>query len=354
MILFFSYATVNSMKRYKPLLLQVGILFFVFAVVFFVLEQRKQFVSVDFSKHYAQNKTIELSGFETGEGWQGNYSYDTKRVLEGKSSITFSSWYGKKNSIQKNQTTVIPSGYTNGYISIFVKDKQTLSNLSSFTLDLAGQKDEKKQYPLTSSLQLGWNRVAVTFPDWKKITKISFTILSKPETIVEVNMDRFWIENTTIYTSDIFSTQNKFVSLRTIGNRTYLFSASTVPETYTAVTPSAIRKGSVTVALIPEHAKEAVLALNNTSMKITGENMSTCLLSANDSTTLNKNLQTASGKDDLYLFMRAQLQNGKVVYSLSNNGVDFEQCGSVGSSMVKPIQLTLTGSYLIDSFSADY
>ena len=89
------------MKRYKKLLLQVGVLLFICGTFLFILEQQKKFVTIDFSKRYAKNKTIELAGFEEGERWQGNYSYDSQRVLEGKSSITLSSWYGKENSIER-------------------------------------------------------------------------------------------------------------------------------------------------------------------------------------------------------------------------------------------------------------
>lgn len=350
----FFYVTVNGMKRYKPLLLQVGVLLLILSVVIFILEQRKQFVSIDFSKRYQQNKTIELSGFENGERWQGNYSYDSERVLEGNSSITLSSWYGKENSIQKNQDTTLPPGYTNGYISLYVADKQNLSSIVSISLKLLGEKDQKKEYVLTPMVQLGWNRIAISVPSWKKITGESFSILSKPETIAEVNLDRFWIENTTVYTSDIISTKNKFLSLRTIGDRTYLFSASSFLENYLFTTPSFLRRGSIIVSLIPEHIKEMLLSLNGTSMKITGGNMNECLLYKDNDKPIKKVLKKTAGKNNLYVFIKAEIQKSAVVYSLSNNGVDFESCGAVVSSQKKPIQLSLQGSCLIDSYTAEY
>lgn len=342
------------MKRYKPLLLQVGVLFFVLSLVLFFLEQRKQFVVIDVSKHYTQNKTIELAGFETGERWQGNYSYDSERVMEGKSSITLSSWYGKENTIQNSQDIAVPPGYTNGYLSLYIADKKTLPSLVSFSLELTGEQDQKKEYSLVSQLHLGWNRIAITLPGWEKITKQSLTILSTPGTIAEINVDRFWAENTTVYNSDIFSTQSKSLSLRTIGERTYLFSASPTLEKYLANTPSSLQKGSITISLIPEHGVEVVLSLNNTSMKIAKKNVTECLLYKNDSVSITKILQKTSIKDDLYLFVKAEARGGKIMYSLSNNGIDFESCGSVPSSKKTPIQLALQGSYLIDSFSAEY
>lgn len=342
------------MKRYKGLLMQVGIFFLILSFAFFIFEQRKQFVSVDFSKHYQNNKTIELAGFEESERWQGNYSYDSERVMEGKSSITLSSWYGKENSIQNNQVSVIPPGYTNGYLSVYIVDKQTLSSLVSFSLELAGEKDQKKDYAFTPLVHVGWNRIAVALPVWKKITGRQFSAVSKPGTIAEVNLDRFWIENTTVYNSDIFSAHSKSLSLRTIGERTYLFSASPVLEQYFLNTPSLMRKGSLTISLIPEHGKEMLLSLNNTSMRIVEKNMNECLLYKGDRLATTKVLQAASGKDNLYVFLRAELQNGTIAYSLSNNGINFESCGAVAASGKKPIQLSLRGSYLIDSYSAEY
>lgn len=318
------------------------------------MEQQKKFVTVDFSKHYAPNKTVELSGFEEGELWQGNFSYDSVRVLEGRSSVTLSSWYGKENSIQSSKDTTVPPGYTNGYISLYIADKQKLASIQSLSLQLVGDTNKKKEYILTPQIHVGWNRVPISIPSWKKINQRFFSVVSKPGEIAEVNLDRFWIENTTAYNSDIFSTQSQSLSLRTIGDRTYLFSASSVLEQYTLIDPSIIRRGLLTISLIPEHGREILLSLNGTSMKLAGSNMNECLLYKNDDKPSVKNLQTTSGKDNLYVFLKAEIQNGKVTYSLSNNGVDFESCGVIAYSQVKPVQLSLRGSYLIDSYSAEY
>ena len=342
------------MKRYKPLLLQVGILLLLVSIGFFILEQQKKFVTVDFSKHYAPNKTIELSGFEEGELWQGNFSYDSQRTLEGKSSITLSSWYGKENSIQSRKDTPVPPGYTNGYISLYIADKQKLASLQSLSLLLVGDTDKKKKYVLTPQIHIGWNRIPISIPSWKKINQRSFSVVSKPGEIAEVNLDRFWIENTTTYTSDLFSTHGQSLSLRTIGDRTYLFSSSTFLDTYQLVNPSTIRKGVLTLSFIPEHAKEMQLSVNGTTMKIMGANMDECTLFKNSDKATVKKLQTTSGKDNLYVFLKVVVQNNKLAYSLSNNGVDFESCGIITYSQVRPIRLLLNGSYLIDSYSAEY
>ncbi|MCX6731354.1 MAG: hypothetical protein NTZ55_05915 [Candidatus Roizmanbacteria bacterium] len=342
------------MKRNKKLLLQVGVLLFVLGVFIFALEQQKKFATVDFSKRYSQNKTIEVAGFEEGEQWLGNYSYDSQRLLEGKSSITLSSWYGKENSIEKTQDIQIPPGYTKGYLSVYVADKQNLLSLVSFTLELQGEKDQKKEYNFTQQMSTGWNRLAIAVPGWKKITKRSFTVLSKPGTIAEVNLDRFWIENTSVYASELFQTQSKALSLRTIGERTYLFSASPVLENYQLSNPSSLRRGTITFSLIPEHGKEMSLSLNGTSIKLSNSDITKCSLLSNDVVSSSKTLKKNSGADNVYTFLKAEIQGDKIAYSLSNNGIDFESCGTVAFTERKPVQLGLQGSYLLDSYSVEY
>jgi len=319
-----------------------------------LLGKKKKFSMIDFSKHYGNNKTIELSGFEQGDLWRGNYTYDSERVFEGETSITLSSWYGKENAISKTVTTTVPPGYTNGYVSIYITDKKNLASLVFFSLELTSEKNEQKIYDLTPLVRIGWNRIPLIIPNWKKITKNTFTITSKKDMITEVNIDRLWIENTSAYNSDILSSQSKSLSLRTVGDRTYLFSASTPSETYGVTNPEIIQEGIITFSLIPEHGRELALSINNTVMKISGKNNDECLIYEGTTKTLVNPLKKTSAKDNTYVFLKADIQGRKIIYSISNNGLDYESCGNANFSKTSPLQLSLRGSYLIDSFSAEY
>ncbi len=349
-----SCATVIHMKRYKNLLLQAGILLFILGVFFFILEKQKNFITVDFSKHYSQNKTIELASFEEIEHWQGNYSYDSERVLEGKSSITFSSWYGKENNIQKEEVTNLTGGYDKGYLSVYVPNKKNLSSLVSLSLHLLGTAKEKMDYDLTQDIHVGWNRLAIGIPPWKKITQQTFSIESKPGEITEVNLDRLWIENTSVYTSDVLVSKSQSMSLRTIGDRTYVFATPTQEESYPFANPTSIDKGSVIVSLIPEHTKNIHLSLNGAGMNIGGLQMNECVLQSQDNRDVKKILKNTSGQDNLYVFLKAEVRGDALAFSVSNNGVDFEQCGIVISKRREGVQLNLVGSYLIDSYNVEY
>ena len=343
-----------KLKRYKPLILQIGILLLLISLALFILEQQKKFITVDFSKHYYPNKTIELTGFEEGEQWRGNFSYDSKRVLEGKSSLVFSSWYGAKNSITKEETVPLTDGYTKGYVSIFINEKKGLLSIDTLQLVLSESAENKKGFDLTPLLHVGWNRIPVVIPQWKKIINLSFAITSKKGEIAEVNLDRFWIENTSVYTSDIITTKSQSISLRTIGDRTYIFFSSPDEESFTFNLPTSISRGAVTISLLPEQSKIVALSLNSTSMRISGKNMSQCVLYKDRTSVSEKILQTTSANNNLYVFLKAEVKNNNILYSLSNNGIDFEQCGVVKTSEKKPIQLILHGSYLVDSYSVEY
>lgn len=342
-----------GMKRYKKLIFQIGVLLFICALFIFFLEQQKKFITVDISKRYENNKTIELSGFEQSENWQGNYSYDSGRILEGKMSLTLTSWYGKETTIEKESRYTLHDGYTKGYISLFIPDKEKLNALTSLKLVLANEK-QKQEFNLATQLNVGWNRAVVVIPAWKYITNMTFSITSKKEGITEVNLDRFWIENNTSYTSDVIESKSKSLSLRTIGERTYLFISATRLETFPFIDPEKINRGSVTVSFIPEHTKKIQFSINGTMLEIDGANPNTCVLYENKKSIKKTSLGSSKALDDLYIFIKAELKNGKILYSISNNGVTYEQCGMLSQSTNTPIELGLQGSYLIDSYSVEY
>lgn len=347
------YATVMGMKRYKKLLFQVGVLLFIVAIFLFILEQQKKYVTVDISKRYEQNKTIELSGFEQEENWQGNYSYDSERVMEGKSSIIFTSWYGKETIIQKERKYDLKQGYAKGYVSLYVSDKEKVDSLTSLKLVLHSGK-QKKEYDLRPQITVGWNRVSLAIPAWNTITSMSFHIVSKDTAITEVGLDRLWIENSAKYTTDVVDSPSKSLSLRTIGDRTYLFMSASQMETLRFITPEKIKGGIVTISFIPEHSRKIKFALNDTAMEISGDRMDVCTLTEKGAVAKKRNLANNKAPNDMYVFIQAELRKDKILYSLSNNGVTYEQCGIVTTHTTSPIELSLLGSYLIDSYSVEY
>lgn len=347
------YATVMGMKRYKKLLFQVGILLFIVAIFLFVLEQQKRYITIDFSKRYTSNKTIELSGFEQEENWQGNYSYDSERVMEGKSSIIFTSWYGKETVIQKERKYDLKQGYAKGYASLYVADKEKIKALTVLKLALHSGK-QKKEYDLRPQLIVGWNRIPFAVPAWNTITNMSFRIVSKENAITEVGLDRLWIENSAEYKTDVVDSSSDSLSLRTIGDRTYLFLAAPTMETLQFKEPQKIKKGIVTISFIPEHTQKIVFGLNDTAMEISGNRMDTCTLTEQGAVAKKYNLANNKAPNDMYVFVQAELRKDKILYSLSNNGVTYEQCGIVTSHTTSPVKLSLLGSYLIDSYSVEY
>lgn len=82
--------------------------------------------------------------------------------------------------------------------------------------------------------------------------------------------------------------------------------------------------------------------------------MDICTLTEKDTVIKKANLANNKAPNDMYVFVQAELRKDKIMYSLSNNGVTYEQCGIVTTHTTSPVELSLLGSYLIDSYSAEY
>lgn len=340
------------MQFKKNKLLQGGILIFIIAAVFFFFENQTEFVQTDYSQKYFQHKTKELSLFEIGDGWRGNFTYDTERAVEGKTSMTLTSWYGADSYVSLAKTIPLDE-YTKGYVLVYVKNKQELAKIENVYLELS-EGSNKQEYSIIKELIPGWNRVAFMVPKWKKIENIKIGIASRPQVIAEINIDRMWIENTDAYSKDLLTQKPTWLSLRTIGERTYLYSFSPELVTYSLSQPSSIRSGTITVGLIPERAKTIRFGVNGTDMNISGDNMKTCVVNTNGKPAVRKLLRDTSGGNDYFVFLRATLNGNDITYSVSNNGLDYEECGTADRARKEPITLSLDGSYLIDSIQAEY
>ncbi len=341
------------MRIEKNKLLQGGILLLIIAAVVFYFENQKVFVNTDFSQKYFYHKTKELSLFEIGDGWRGNFTFDTERAVEGKTSMTLTSWYGAKSEVMLTKTIPLEL-YTKGYVLIFVKNKQELAKIKNISLELKEGSNNSKTYPFLKDISPGWNRVAFLVPDWKQITDVTFSIEAQPQTIAEINIDRMWLENTDVYSKDLVSEKPTWLSLRTIGQRTYLYSFSPERITYMLSKPNHMRNGTVTVGIIPERAKEIQLGINGTNVQIGSNNMKTCVVNASGKQVVHKILKDTSGANDLYVFLRATLKGNTIAYAISNNGLDFEECGTTMRTRKEPLSISLNGSYLIDGIQAEY
>jgi hypothetical protein len=179
-------------------------------------------------------------------------------------------------------------------------------------------------------------------------------IVSAEQTIAEVNVDRLWIENTDSYVKDLITEKPKWLSLRTIGQRTYLYSFAPSPATYTLADPQFIRSGTITTSIIPERAKSIAFGLNGTRVVIAGTDMKTCTAYAGTSSVARKILTKTSAMNDFYVFLRATVKGNTITYDVSNNGIEYEQCAVLKRGGKTRVELTLDGSYLLDGVQAEY
>jgi len=329
----------------------VVIALIIMCILLYFSSLQKKFGTVDFTSKYKLMAPIELAGFEQGEGWQGNFTYDNGKVQEGNTSIIFSSWYGKENTISRQKQFTI-EGYKKGYLSVFIKNKEQLNAITSFLLVLKNENAQEKTF-VFSKLATGWNRIEISLPDWKKITSLTLSINSKPEQITEINLDRLWLEKNDEYKEDL-DTQSKASSLRSIGERVYYFSASNEEVNYSFNQIQPFKKGVVSVSVIPEHANKLSLALNGTVAHLSIANPHECILTNDKNVSVKKKLTKTSFENNIYVFIKATALSSKIKFSLSNNGVDFEDCGEIETEGKTSTKLFLDGSYLIDSYSFEY
>ncbi len=334
----------------KTTVFVVVVLLVMFVLLYFSSRQKK-IGTVDFTAKYKQTPPIELAGFEQGEGWQGNFTYDNGTVLEGNTSVIFSSWYGKENSISRQKQFAI-AGYKKGFFSLFIKNKEQLNALTSLILKLKNEKGEEKMFSF-STFTVGWNRIEISLPNWNKITSITLSIRSKPEHITEMNLDRLWLEKKSDYKNDL-DTSSNVSSLRTIGERVYFFSASDKTVAYNFNQLQSFKKGMVSVSIIPEHAKSVSFTLNGITASILIGKPHECILTNNKKASIKKILTKTSFANNIYVFIKATALSQKVTFSLSNNGIDFEECGEIEANETTKAKLVLDGSYLIDSYSYEY
>jgi len=325
-------------------ILQGGIIILIIACVFWYFESQKKYIHLSMSEQYAPQATKEFSGFEEHDGWQGNYSFDTGRAMEGKTSMTFTSWYGKESTITLMREIEL-KGYKRGTIMVFVKDTAQLRAVDKLYLELYEGSEKKYTTALTTGLKAGWNTVTFTLPDLERINVVKLHIMSKPAVIAEINLDRLWFAKESIDTIPSFDGAHAQMSIRTLGNRTYLFVSPSSKQRYSLLNPPRMRGGSVTVGVIAERSGTIGLGVNGTTMQLMGGSHTTCM---------GRQLKKVSGADDYYIFLRATIDHNAITYSVSNNDVDYEICGTVKRQTNDGPSLVVQGSYLIDSIDAEY
>lgn len=197
----------------------------------------------DYSKKY--DKTgIDIAGFEEGEKWKGDYKIDNSNYHDGKSSYVL---FSKDNqpavlSLPKNLNL---SDYSIFKMLVYIANEENINNLQNLTLRL-GPLDNSAYYEYNIlNIHTGWNIVSMSKDNftltsglkkeeagsqnpagsdrrWEKIEKISVELNSRPNTQVELSVDRLWAEKNEEYKKDFRTSTPAVVSPKTWNGKTYM------------------------------------------------------------------------------------------------------------------------------------
>lgn len=211
------------------------------------LEFKDKVYNENFTKSYA-GKGLEISGFEEGEKWIGEYNIDDSNFMEGKTGFSLASknnspqiiYLSKKMDLSKFEifrTLVYSSKDDNG------------DNIQTLNLRFSNKNDSLYYEYSIRNIKAGWNILnmekdnfvinrqtevkkettgeaekTVSSGDtlWKNIEKVSIELTSRPANRVELTFDRLWAEKDTSYDEDIRTLAPNMLSYKDYNNQAYL------------------------------------------------------------------------------------------------------------------------------------
>lgn len=207
------------------------------------IEYQGKELKVDYPKKY--NKlALELSGFEEGEKWKGEFKISDANYWEGSSSYVIFSRNGQpvNLSLQKN---IDLSDYSIFNILVYSEEQENSNNIKKLAFRLGDRNDnEYYEYDILN-VKSGWNIIRMSKNNftlingstpikkdgedslvnknlWERIEKISLVINSRPNSQVELKLDRLWTEKDNDYKKDFLVGNDDMLSIRVFDGKTYV------------------------------------------------------------------------------------------------------------------------------------
>jgi hypothetical protein len=181
------------------------------------------------------NYTIEVSGFEEEENWQGEYEVNDENFWEGKSSYIITSINNKPTSLTLDKTINF-SDYSIFKILIYSGDEDNINNIKKLTLRFGNTKDRVYYEYDIRKLTSGWNviqipkksftssanRPGLNTDFWDKIDRVSLELTSLPKSTVELSVDRLWTERNDNYRNDFETANPNTLSIKSFNQKSYV------------------------------------------------------------------------------------------------------------------------------------
>jgi len=179
-----------------------------------------------------ENGSIEIAGFTEGENWEGNYTLDSERSIDGNSGLNLFSQNGQVQEIKLNKEVDL-SSFDSLLLTVYIENENVIQQPNNLILYLIT--NDKKQFSIPiSPLKRGWNLLSLPLSSLtdekqnetlknKNILTFGFKLNSQKKQISQITIDRLWAEkNRRPYLSQISSLNPISTSLKTIDKHTFL------------------------------------------------------------------------------------------------------------------------------------
>jgi len=319
----------------------------------------------DFTQNMKDASSLEISGFEEGEPWKGNYTLDTGRSIDGLYGMNLTSTGKDTAVLMRKNIKLTPSSLI--HVLVYVGSKDSVANMESFTMrltDAAGGQMERS----LSGLSGGWNDMVLpagtfrTAPGTRldSIVSVEFRLKAKEKKLAEVTLDRTWAESTSAYLKTFVPGPNAFVNRKALDKTTYLHLSSADHGTFLVEPLENVRDYSFTASFIPETPGSVGIWFRKTGgdgylftvsdtrewrlEKITGTK----------SEPLGRGVFANAVYDNLkYVWLRTETKGAAITVSVSSDGSTFVPLTTVADSSYREggIAIVGKGSILVSDIS---
>jgi len=187
--------------------------------------------SILFTDIYKDLPTVEIAGFDQGENWRGDYTHDSIRTLDGISAINiFSS--KKTNSITLDKPLNL-NNYKTIFAYFYIDKEETVDTIDKLRIGFTS--GEKTSYFTVFKFNTGWNLASMEKKDfsdqsinWQSIRRVSIDLTPVADQTPQVTFDRIWTQQPIPNKRDLLSDANGYMSMKTVGKKTFLHIASPV------------------------------------------------------------------------------------------------------------------------------
>lgn len=206
--------------------------------------------SIDYTKKFGDS-AIEISSFEEGEKWKGDYIVDDVNPWEGKTSYVVIA-KGLQSNILTLHKSMNLSNSTNIKMLVYSSSQKNIDDIKRATLRLGNLTDTAYFEYDIRNIAVGWNIIEMaknnfsyvsrsssaneeesigTTNDkikigdnrlWGAIEKVTLELISRPNTQIELSYDRLWAEKDGNYKKEFLAKNFDMLSPRIWNGKSYI------------------------------------------------------------------------------------------------------------------------------------